>query len=217
MIIHPIEAPASIPPPSAIDESSEDIDFDLELPEGSEVDSELAQDHEPAVQEVARVDAPKVVATETPEDLDHLMIADIINVHSAAEFRSMFASFEEQIEAKLIPLKAYLRRVIMTSEIQQLEMHAAHVERFRSDVTRYLSLATAFVEHGRSSHFKMAQISMKRATIPEQDSYRRTLTAGYVALAMRLESLVDDIDSRVNLCKKFADGEKAGFKNFGGR
>jgi hypothetical protein len=154
-----------------------------------------------------------------PVTIDHLMIAHIIRITSPREFKDIFADFESQIEAKLIPLKAYLRKVIMTTEVQQLEQHAAHVERWRSDCTRFLSLASGFVEHGKSSHFlveKQRQEGGRKLTESERDAYRRTLTAGYSALVLRLAGLVDDIDSRVNLCKRFTDNEKAGFKNFGG-
>jgi hypothetical protein len=158
-------------------------------------------------------------AANLPVSIDHLMIAHIINIHSPTEFREIFADFEAQIEAKLTPLKVYLRKVIMTTEVQQLELHAAHVERWRSDCTHFLSLASGFVEHGKSSHFliqKQNQDGGRKLTESERDAYRRTLTAGYAALVIRLAGLVDDIDSRVNLCKRFTDNEKAGFKNFGG-
>ena len=182
----------------------EEIEFpDTDEPEGQDIPAE------------AEPEVPK----DLPTEIDHLMIADIISVQSPAAYRAMFADFERQIEAKLTPLKAYLRKVIMTTEVQQLELHAAHVERWRSDCTRFLSLASAFVEHGKSSHFselKQVQDGGRKLTDGARDAYRRTLTAGYVALVLRLDGLIDDIDSRVNLCKKFTDDEKLGFRNHGG-
>jgi hypothetical protein len=160
----------------------------------------------------------EVVDPDLPVTLDHLMIAHIIAIHSPAQFLALFADFERQIEAKLVPLKSYLRKVIMTTEVTQLELHAAHVERWRSDCTRFLSLASAFVEHGKSSHFmdlKIRQDGGRKMTDGARDAYKRSMTAGYAALVMRLDGLIDDIDSRVNLCKKFTDDERAGYKNFG--
>jgi hypothetical protein len=62
---------------------------------------------------------------------------------------------------------------------------------------------------------KIRQDGGRKMTDGARDAYKRSMTAGYAALVMRLDGLIDDIDSRVNLCKKFTDDERAGYKNFG--
>lgn len=197
------------------EDSVGDIDFaDLDLPDCLEPETPDPEPvHEPDL-------IPVHVEVDIPVVLDHLLISDIIDIQSPSDYRNMFRDFETRIEAKLVPLKALLHKVIMTQEVQQLESHSAYVDRWRSECTRFLSLATAFVEHGKGSHFLRLQQSQhggRKMTASEQDSYRRSLTAGYQALVIRLTGLIDDIDARVNLCKKYSDNEKAGFKNFSGR
>jgi len=148
-------------------------------------------------------------------NLTHLRIKHILAIASATQFLEIFASFEDQIEDTIEPLVGLLNKVIMTREVTQLESHAAEVDAWRERVSRYLSLAVAFVEHGKSSRF----ILHKSKGIAEFDreAHKRSMTSGYVALQVRLEGLLDDVDFRINNCKKFSDQEKAGFKNYGGR
>jgi hypothetical protein len=177
-------------------------------------EAEVAAAPAPAEPEPEHVEVPAEPA-KLPVALDHLRIAHIIQVQSPDEFIQMFADFEDQIERTIIPLLALLNKVIMSSEVTQIEQHAAHVDAWRSRITRFASLAAAFVEHGKSSRLMMPK--GKGVTDFDREAWKRTLTAAYVGLSRRLEGLIDDIDSRVNLCKKNGDREKAGFRNTGGR
>jgi hypothetical protein len=170
------------------------------------------QTPEPEPEPVAKV--PEQEAYVPVPNLDHMRIKHVIAITSPKQFKALFASFEDQIETVIEPLGVLLNKVIMTRDVTSLEQHAAETDSYRGRVSRFLSLAVAFVEHGKSSHFMLHK--SKGIAEFDREAHRRSMTSGYIGLQVRLEGLLQDIDNRVNNCKKFRDQEAAGFKNFGG-
>jgi len=176
----------------------------------SESDPDFSGPEEPELE----APDPRAGYVEVPT-LDHMRIKHVLRITAPNQFLEIFESFEDQIEAVMEPLCELLNKVIMSREVTQLDLHAAEVDSYRQRVSRYLSLTVAFVEHGKSSRFIMKKT--KGYAEFDREAHKRSMTAGFVALQVRLECMLTDIDFRVNNCKKFDSQERGGFKNFGGR
>jgi hypothetical protein len=131
------------------------------------------------------------------------MINTIAQAHGLLTEKDLLdalTDFESDLNLALDPLVQQLARNIITGAPQDIQQHMGYVETWRDRVTRFLMVASACVEHAKSDHFEV--ISEKRVTENKRESYQRRLAGGWVALKIRLEHLIDSIDSRVNLCKK---------------
>ena len=131
------------------------------------------------------------------------MINTIAQAHGLLTEKDLLdalATFESDLNLALDPLVQQLARNIITGAPQDIQQHMGYVETWRDRVTRFLMVASACVEHAKSDHFEV--ISEKRVTENKREAYQRRLAGGWVALKIRLEHLIDSIDSRVNLCKK---------------
>lgn len=138
-------------------------------------------------------------------------IVDILKIKTEPELLRAVGDFEEAIELTLKPLCDQLKKQVMTSEVQQLELHMTFVESWRDRVAKALMLASAFEQHGRSHHFLLA--GGKGITATDREAYQKTITAGAAAECIYLEQLLKSVDSRVNLCKKLLGNEAEGNTN----
>lgn len=138
-------------------------------------------------------------------------IASILKIKSEPELIKEIEEFEETIELTFKPLQDKLRQQVLTSEVQQLELHMTFVESWRDRVAKGLMLATVFEQHGRSYHFLLA--SGKGITATDREAYQKNITAGAAGLCIYFEHLLRAIDSRVNICKKLLINEAEGSVN----
>jgi hypothetical protein len=136
-------------------------------------------------------------------------VRQIFQITSTEDLKHALDQFETELDAKVQPLVDMLQQNMLSTDVTSVELHMSFVESWRVRVVKYLSLASAFVEHAKDSTFLPAKATplegeekpTKMSEI-ERDAYRRKMAGGFVALQIYLEGLVDSIDSRVNLCKK---------------
>ena len=127
-------------------------------------------------------------------------VVDILRIKNEDDLFQEMEEFETVLVATLEPLRNKLAAQVMSDEVSQLEMHMTYVESWRDRVAQYLSFASTFVEHGKSTSFLLP--AGKNVTVADRDAYQKKMTAGFVGLRDDLEQMVKSIDSRVNLCKK---------------
>lgn len=138
-------------------------------------------------------------------------ISEILGIKSEDGLRNAVAELEQSINDTYKPLTDYLRKQVLSSEVQQLEMHMTFVESWRDRAAKGLMFASALEQHGRSHWFLLAH--GKNVTTFDRESYQKSITAGASALATYFEQLLRAIDSRVNLCKKLLGNEEQGATN----
>lgn len=127
-------------------------------------------------------------------------VVEILRINTETELFKAMSEFEVALQDNLKPLRTKLATQLLTQEVPQLEMHMTYVESWRDRVAQYLSFASTFVEHGKSTFFLLP--NGKGVTTPDRDAYTKKMTAGFIGLRDDLEQMVKSIDSRVNLCKK---------------
>jgi hypothetical protein len=132
-------------------------------------------------------------------------IVEILGIKTEADFKTAFGEFEGTVEATFKPLRDKLQQQVLSSEVQQLELHMTFVESWRDRVAKALMFASAFENHGRSHHFLLP--SGKNITATDREAYQKSITAGSAALCVYFEQLLRSVDSRVNLCKKLLGSE----------
>lgn len=138
-------------------------------------------------------------------------IVDILGIKNEADFKAAFGEFEHTIDITFKPLENYLRKQVLSSEVQQLELHMTFVESWRDRVAKALMFASAFDNHGRSHHFLLP--GGKGITATDREAYQKSITGGAAALSVYFEQLLKSVDSRVNLCKKLLGNEAEGNTN----
>lgn len=136
-------------------------------------------------------------------------VREIREVNDEVKLLEMEQQFHRDLDDTLEPLLDLLDRNIRTSPAET-DMHVFLVERWRGKLVRYLSLATAFVEHSKSESFLRKK--EKGITDTDREAHKRQVSAGFVAQAILLEGLITCVDSRVNLCKKLVGIEVDGAK-----
>jgi hypothetical protein len=127
-------------------------------------------------------------------------IREILNIQTAEALQLAFLKYDEDLEGFLRPLDHVLDKNILSGDVPDILQHMTWVESWRNRVSKQLSIVTGFVEYAKSSRFALARGSGITDTV--RDQYRKTLAGPFQALQVRLENLVDSIDSRVNMCKK---------------
>lgn len=138
-------------------------------------------------------------------------IVDILKIRTEKDLHESLAEFESAVDTSLKPLTDKLRQQVLTSEVQQLELHMTFIESWRDRVAKALMFAAAFEQHGKSHWFLIP--TGKNITATDRESYQRSITAGASALVIYLEQLLKSVDSRVNLCKKLLGNEEQGSRN----
>ena len=138
-------------------------------------------------------------------------IVEILKIRTEKDFHEAVGEFETTIEQNLKPLTDKLRQQVLTSEVQQLEMHMTFVESWRDRVAKALMFASAFEQHGKSHWFLLP--GGKNITATDREAYQRNMIAGASAYCVYLEQLLKSVDSRVNLCKKLLGNEAEGNVN----
>jgi|SRR5271166_1662136 len=138
-------------------------------------------------------------------------IVEILKIKTEADFISSVGDFEGTIELTFRPLTDKLRQQVLTSEVQQLELHMTFVESWRDRVAKGLMIASAFEQHGKSHYFLLP--GGKNVTTTDREAYQKSITAGAAALCVYFEQLLRSVDSRVNLCKKLLGNEETGAQN----
>lgn len=138
-------------------------------------------------------------------------IVDILKIKTEADFIHAVGEFEGTVELTFKPLTDKLRQQVLTSEVQQLELHMTFVESWRDRTAKALMIAEAFENHGRSHHFLMP--GGKNITSTDREAYQKSITAGAAALCVYFEQLLKSVDSRVNLCKILLRNEMEGSTN----
>lgn len=127
-------------------------------------------------------------------------IIEIISITDEDRLLSEFREFERALEELLQKLDEELNKQPLSQDIPKLELHMTFVESHRHRVSKYLMLVDAFVEHAKSANF--LAIKGKGVTEFDRTAYQKKLTAGMLATQRYLLNTIDDIDSRVNECKK---------------
>jgi hypothetical protein len=138
-------------------------------------------------------------------------IVEILKIRTEKDLHDALGEFEGTIEQTLKPLTDKLRQQVLTSEVQQLEMHMTFVESWRDRVAKALMFAAAFEQHGKSHYFLLP--GGKNITTTDREAYQKSITSGASALCAYLEHLIRSVDSRVNLCKKLLGNEAEGNMN----
>lgn len=138
-------------------------------------------------------------------------LVDILGIKTEAEFKAAIGDFETTIVSVFKPLTDKLRQQVLSSEVQQLELHMTFVESWRDRVAKALMLASAFEQHGKSHYFLLP--GGKNITTTDREAYQRSIIAGAMALGLYFEQLLRSVDSRVNLCKKLLGNESEGAIN----
>ena len=135
-------------------------------------------------------------------------IAQILNLKTEASLRDAFQLMEAELIAEIAPLEQALETTVQSMDPATNFRHAAFVGSWRNKIARCLMLVTGFVEHAKSDSFLLP----KAAGVTEvaRDMHRRGLAGPFVAWQRRLEHLIEDIDCRVNFCKKCIESEKNG-------
>lgn len=138
-------------------------------------------------------------------------IVEILGIKTEADLRNAVGDFETSVEAVFKSLTDRLRQQVLSSEVQQLEMHMTFVESWRDRVAKALMLSSALEQHGKSHYFLLP--GGKNITSTDREAYMRSITAGASALCVYFEQLLRSVDSRVNLCKKLLGNESEGNTN----
>jgi hypothetical protein len=135
-------------------------------------------------------------------------VRELLQIKTPEDLQAAFVEFEEGLEGELAELKNVLDQNILSTDRVASAEHAGYVESYRDQVSRYLYLAAGFVEHAKSSDFLLP--SGPGVTDSVRDAWKRKMAGPWVALQLRLEHLIDSIDSRVNLVKKSLETEVRG-------
>lgn len=138
-------------------------------------------------------------------------IAEILGIKTDECLRAAVTELEQEMYNTLKPLTDRLRQQVLSSEVQQLELHMTFVESWRDRVAKCLMFASALEQHGKSHHFLLP--SSKSVTALDRESYQKSVIAGASALCVYFEQLLRAVDSRVNLCKKLLGNEESGAVN----
>ena len=128
-------------------------------------------------------------------------IREILDIKTVEDMQLALQAFDKELEDRLAPLCSELDKNIFSQDVSSVSLHMGEVESWRARVVRYLSLATGFVQHAKSSGF--LPMKDKATSELDRDAFQRKLAGGFTAWQVRLEGIVDCIDSRVNLAKKF--------------
>jgi hypothetical protein len=126
-------------------------------------------------------------------------IRQVLEITKEEDLVSELGKFEEAIETELAPLNSLLDQDVNSPDVNSVEKHMSNVERFRRRVVAFHALASCFLAHCKSDHFKLDKV--KGVTEFDRESYQKRLTSGFIYLETLLKGVIDSIDSRVNLCK----------------
>ncbi len=139
-------------------------------------------------------------------------IVEVLGIKTEPEFKAAIGEYESSVILALKPLTDRLSQQVLTSEVQQLELHMTFVESWRDRTAKALMVANAFVSQGKSHHFLLP--GGKNITTTDREAYQKSIIGGCSAVASYLEDLIKSIDSRVNLCKILLRNEvEAGVSN----
>lgn len=138
-------------------------------------------------------------------------LVQILELKTEADLKTAIGEFEATVDNTLKPLTDKLRQQVLTSEVQQLELHMTFIESWRDRAAKALMLANALVNHGKSHHFLLP--GGKNVTSTDREAYQKSVIGGISAIASYLEDLIRSIDSRVNLCKILLRNEAEGAVN----
>jgi hypothetical protein len=137
-------------------------------------------------------------------------ISDALAIMSVEDLTAACSTLDAEWSSRFAPLEDLLETKVLSSDVASIELHMDEVNSWRVKVVAQLSLASALVERSKSSAFLPAK--SKDMTELDRDAFRRKLSGGFVAWKELLEGLIDCIDERVNICKKFLYTEAEGFK-----
>lgn len=140
-------------------------------------------------------------------NIDNMRISQVLKILTPENYQKAFEDFDNQLEETIRPLRQFLKKDLLSTDVSSINNHMTYVNSWRERIVFYYALATAFVEHSKSSHFSLHATEGKRPAQDDRDAYRKTLSAGFVAWQKRLEGTLDTIDERVNVCKKLFERE----------
>jgi hypothetical protein len=128
-------------------------------------------------------------------------IREILKIETPEQLRAAFLQLEEDLKEKLDIIESLLEKDILSGDVPSIFNHMTYVESRRSAVGRYLYLVDGFVSYAKSSRFSLPA---EKGVITEavREAYKKTLAGPFEAMQRRLENIIDNIDSRVNMCKK---------------
>lgn len=133
-------------------------------------------------------------------------VAEIFDLKTEDSLKTCFRQMDEELAQAIDPLERVLDNPVGSMDYQTNHQHADWVGAWRNRICKYHMLVTAFVEHAKSDCFAIAKAP--GVTDEVRKMHRNTLAGPFIAWQGRLEKLIEDIDSRVNFCKKCLDGEQ---------
>lgn len=138
-------------------------------------------------------------------------VAEIFDLTTEDSLKTCFRQMEEELVQAIAPLEKVLDNPVGSMDYQLNHQHADWVGAWRNRLCKYLMLMTAFVEHAKSDCFAIA----KAAGVTEEvrKMHRNGLAGPFISWQGRLEKMIEDVDNRVNFCKKCLDSEKKGHQN----
>lgn len=138
-------------------------------------------------------------------------IAEILGLKTETDFKAAMNELEGVCDISFKPLTDRLAQQVLTSEVQQLELHMTYVESWRDRVAKALMFWTAFEQHGKSHYFLLP--GGKNITSTDREAYQKSITTMAIAKCVYFEQLLKAIDSRVNQCKILLRNEVEGSVN----
>jgi hypothetical protein len=138
-------------------------------------------------------------------------IVEIVGIKSEADLKAAMSDLESACDSEFKALTDRLAQQVLTSEVQQLELHMTFIESWRDRTAKALMFWTAFEQHGKSHHFLLP--GGKNITSTDREAYQKNITTMATAKCVYFEQLLKAIDSRVNQCKILLRTEVEGSMN----
>jgi len=118
---------------------------------------------------------------------------------------------EDELVEALAPLEESLNTPVGSMDPTINYNHADYIGTWRNRVCKYLMFITALVEHAKSDCFLLPKAP--GITDEVRKMHIHGLAGPFISWQGRLEKLVEDVDNRINFCKKCLDDEKKGGRN----
>lgn len=140
-------------------------------------------------------------------------VAEALNIRTEDDLRHALLELDHDIEQEISLLTNTLAKNPVSSDVSSIFNHMGFVESWRSRIGRFHMVVSALVAHAKSDEFEIVPAPGIKITEVKREMHIKRLSGGFSAWQVRLENLLDDIDSRVNLCKKILGVEEAAMPN----
>lgn len=134
-------------------------------------------------------------------------IDDLLSIQDVEALHQALRDFDQELRDEMKPLEDLLAINVLSPDNVSLALHCAEVERWRGRLSKILAFASGFVEYSKSSQFNIPK--QQGVTEFDREGFKRRNSAGFTILQKWVEELMQSVDSRVNLCKKFMENKIA--------